>query len=98
VAVEEGGAEAVEAADMVEEAEAGTPVTGLTRTRTKLRRAIIIGNEVTTGRWRRRVHHLRSITVRRYTVELYRQRDVISVNEPNWCGKAQIVTSKKTSP
>jgi len=50
VAVEGGGAEVVE--DMVEEggAGAGTPMTGLSRTRTKLGGAIIIGKEATTGR------------------------------------------------
>ena len=54
VVVEGGGAEAVEAVDLVEEAgaEAGTPAIGQSRTRTKLRGAITTGSEVTTKRWR----------------------------------------------
>jgi hypothetical protein len=52
VDVEEGGVEAVEAADVVGEGEAGTPVTELPRTRTKLQGAITIGNEVMTRKWR----------------------------------------------
>jgi len=50
----EGGAEVVEAVDLVEEAGAGveTPAIGQSRTRTKLRGAITTGSEVTTKRWR----------------------------------------------
>jgi len=55
VGVGEGGggvAEVVDAVDVVEEGEGevGTPGTGLSRTRTKLRGAITTGNEVMTRR------------------------------------------------
>jgi hypothetical protein len=63
VAVEGGGVNAVEAVDVVEEAEAGTSVTGLSRTSTKLRGVITTGNEVMTRRWRGQEHHLHNITV-----------------------------------
>ena len=69
VAVEEAGAEVV---DMVEEGEveAGTPVTGLSRTRTKLRGATTTGNGVMTRRWRGEGRHLRSIIAHRCAAEL----------------------------
>ena len=57
-----GGAEAgdIEAGDMVEEGEVGIPVTGLSRTRTRLQEAITAGSEVMTRRWQGEGHHLRS--------------------------------------
>ena len=67
VVVEEGG---VGAAEVVEEAGAETPVTGLRRTRIKLRGAITTGNGVMTRRWRGRDRRPRSIVVHRYDVDL----------------------------
>ena len=65
VVVEEGGAGEVEAVDPVEEAgvEVGTPVTGRSKTRTKLRGAITTGSEATTRRWRGEGRHRRSISL-----------------------------------
>lgn len=51
------GVEAAEAGDMAEEVEAGIPVRGLPRTRTKLRGVTTTGSGVMTRRWRERAHH-----------------------------------------
>ena len=69
----EGGVEVVDVVDVVEEEaemEVGMPVTGLPKTRTKPRGAITTGNEVMTRRWRRQGHHLLSMIIHRYAVEL----------------------------
>ena len=68
----EGGVEVVDVVDVEEEAETevGMPVTGLPKTRTKPRGAITTGNEVMTRRWRRQGHHLLSMIIHRYAVEL----------------------------
>jgi len=66
VGVEEGGEEVVEVVGVVEvvdlveevEVEAGTPVIGQSRTRTKPRGGITTGSEVTTRRWRGEGRHL----------------------------------------
>ena len=71
----EGGVEVVDVVDVVDveeeaETEVGMPVTGLPKTRTKPRGAITTGNEVMTRRWQRQGHHLRSMIIHWYAVEL----------------------------
>lgn len=92
--VEGGGAEVVEAVDLVEEVEAGTPAIGQSRTRTKHRGAIITGSEVTTKRWRGEGRLLYSVIVGRggwgagvhiLLLESYKDRG----NHRRWIERAQ---------
>ena len=76
VVVEEEGAEAAEVGDMGEEAEveAGIPVRGPSRTRTKLRGVTTTGSGVMTRRWQGQAHHPRCETVHSYAEAINTKR------------------------